>query len=564
MKNAIIDGKHLLANAPTGIGKTSAVITPCLEYALENNKKVFFLTSKQSQHKIAIDTLKKIKENGNEFSAVDIISKQKMCPSKVARKPNIVFNQICKQSRKKKGCTFFNSENIEVNQYIKDNICHVEETIKLCEDNFLCSHDVALNVGKEADIIVCDYNYVFSDIAYTILPKFNVALEDMIIIVDEAHNLPGRIRQNTNVELSIKALNNAKKELKDNYECKKIINILIDIFTEIFSIVDKKEILFEKQDLIKAINSKGLNYHEILLRLEIEGKKIIKNEERNYTLTVENFLRKWIETKEGALRTIQPNKNPKLKLTLLDIGQITREVFSNVYSSIIMSGTLFPTSMYVDIFELEKNRIIEKKYESPFPKENRRFVIEDSVTTLFDKRCDNLYYKIANLINRITSTKNNSAVFFQSYSMMDNILPHIQTNKKKLIEKKDMNKQEKDGFIPNLKEYKKENGAIIFAVMGGSFSEGVDYPNNLLNSVIIVGLPLPPPSLKDKELKKFYSEKFGTIKANEYVKIIPTINKVKQAYGRMFRSERDKGDVYLLDERYNLDKYNCYIDENLL
>ncbi|HWM53423.1 MAG TPA: DEAD/DEAH box helicase family protein, partial [Thermoplasmata archaeon] len=46
---AISDGRHLLAHAPTGIGKTAVALVASLEYALRANKLVLFLTSRQSQ-----------------------------------------------------------------------------------------------------------------------------------------------------------------------------------------------------------------------------------------------------------------------------------------------------------------------------------------------------------------------------------------------------------------------------------------------------------------------------------------------------------------------------------
>jgi Rad3-related DNA helicase len=81
VKQAVEGGNILAAHAPTGIGKTVAVLVPALQYAIQNDKTVFFLTSKRSQHKIAIDTLRLIKEHAKlNFVVVDIISKQSMCP----------------------------------------------------------------------------------------------------------------------------------------------------------------------------------------------------------------------------------------------------------------------------------------------------------------------------------------------------------------------------------------------------------------------------------------------------------------------------------------------------
>ena len=61
VKTALEHKIDVLAEVPTGVGKTAAVLSSSLEYALEHNKKVLFLTSKHTHHKIAIDTLRKIK-----------------------------------------------------------------------------------------------------------------------------------------------------------------------------------------------------------------------------------------------------------------------------------------------------------------------------------------------------------------------------------------------------------------------------------------------------------------------------------------------------------------------
>ena len=78
--NAIKGKKHKIMHAPTGIGKTISVLAPALPLAMKNNLTIFFLTSRQTQHKIVIDTLKQIKQKfGIEFGCADIIGKKWMC-----------------------------------------------------------------------------------------------------------------------------------------------------------------------------------------------------------------------------------------------------------------------------------------------------------------------------------------------------------------------------------------------------------------------------------------------------------------------------------------------------
>ena len=61
--NALKNKKHIIMHAPTGIGKTAAALAPALSFAVKQNLTIFFLTSRQTQHKIVVDTLKQIKQN---------------------------------------------------------------------------------------------------------------------------------------------------------------------------------------------------------------------------------------------------------------------------------------------------------------------------------------------------------------------------------------------------------------------------------------------------------------------------------------------------------------------
>ena len=119
-------GNALIAHAPTGIGKTAAALAPCLEYALNNNKIIFFLTSKQSQHRIVIDTLRLIKDKIDKnksqinFSVVDIISKQAMCPRDIAREYYAVFNEMCIHEQKTRKCRYFRSDKNVTNKILSN------------------------------------------------------------------------------------------------------------------------------------------------------------------------------------------------------------------------------------------------------------------------------------------------------------------------------------------------------------------------------------------------------------------------------------------------------------
>jgi len=70
--------------------------------------------------------------------------------------------------------------------------------------------------GKTADVIVCDYNHLFSrDIAAKVLEKIEKGLDELIVIVDEAHNLPDRIRNNLSSELRLKTISETARGIRN-------------------------------------------------------------------------------------------------------------------------------------------------------------------------------------------------------------------------------------------------------------------------------------------------------------------------------------------------------------
>ena len=88
--------------------------------------------------------------------------------------------------------------------------------------------------------------------------------------------------------------------------------------------------------------------------------------------------------------------------------------------------------------------------------------------------------------------------------------------------------------------------------VSGSFSEGVDFPHNILSMVIVVGLPLSPPSREMEAMLEHMEGRFGARKANMYVQVYPAVSRVLQAAGRAIRSETDRAAIVLLDDRYML------------
>ena len=589
--HAVEGGEILIAHAPTGIGKTVAVLVPALQYAIENDKTVFFLTSKKSQHKIAIDTLRLLKERVNLSSvAVDITSKQSMCPRAVSiyREFYSLFNEFCKFEQKNKRCRYFMKHDEDALRRIKEEIMHVEELCSWCTTRGICPYKAALDVAKSADVLVCDYNYLFSqDIAERVREKIETGLEDLIVIIDEAHNLPDRIRNNLSSELRMNTITEAARGIRttnrEMYDNLMQFGMIFKRLTGEAEKNNKLEIRVERDFLVDEVEKilrrriDAMSYEEFVdsLRHIAEGfdegttsrSTKYRNEkeavQRNI-LILADFFDGW-QTEEKCLRifSVAQRDNPTLFFKLLDPSVVSEPIFAKAHSTIMMSGTLCPTEMYAEVLGAAPDRIkgreiVLREYSSPFPKENRRIVVTKGLTTKYTERGEEMYMKVASKIGDVAEyVRGGMAVFFPSYALLNNISAHLpdEVRRRAIVERREMKKDEKNQLYELLRD---NYDGILLAVQGGSFSEGMDYESNTLKAVIVVGLPLSPPTLEVKTIEGYYVGKYGAEKGRLYGYLYPAITKVLQAAGRGIRSEHDRCIIILMDYRFAQYPYkNC-------
>ena len=102
-------------------------------------------------------------------------------------------------------------------------------------------------------------------------------------------------------------------------------------------------------------------------------------------------------------------------------------------------------------------------------------------------------------------------------------------------------------LMETVDNFRSSSGGVLFAVTGGRISEGVDFPDRDLEVAVIVGLPYPRPSFKKEALIRYYDRRFGN--GWECVVKTPMVRKMRQARGRLIRSENDRGAAVILDSR---------------
>jgi len=568
---ALENKKNIIIHAPTGIGKTASVLAPTLSYATDKDLTIFFLTSRQTQHKIAVDTLKQIKKKyNNDFGVADIIGKKWMCLQEVEALHSNDFSDYCKKLRDDDNCEFYLNTlkksrrptilaQNNLNELKVLSPLHVNEVINNCKRPKLCPYEMVSLLARDAKVIISDYNSIFnSNIRDSLFARTNKKLENSIIIVDEGHNLPARARELLTAKLSTFIIDRALKEANkfEFFNVLPILKNLKDVFDELsFDLnFNKEEKLVRKYEFVDKINENG-NYDEYVNELNNTGDLIKEKQKQSYTGSIGKFLEAWLNEDNGFARILSKDLNNNLILNYrcLDPSLVTRDVIERSYSTIMMSGTLTPTSMYKDI--LGFNDTIEKVYNNPFPKDNRLCLIVPETTTKFTRRNNEEYKKIAAVCNKIVNKiPGNTLLFFPSYDLRDKVFKNLYDicNKKIIIEKQNLSKDEKEKILEEFKE-NKDKGAVLLAVASGNFGEGIDLPGDFLKGVVIVGLPLEKPDLETKELIDYYEEKYGN--GFDYGYIFPAITKCLQNAGRCIRSETDKGAIIFLDERFAWQNY---------
>lgn len=558
--------KHLLAHAPTGLGKSAAILSTTIPFAIKNNLNVFFLTSRHTQHRIAIETIKKIKEKHNpDVKVVDLIGKKHMCLQNVETLTSQQFTEYCRDLVENKNCVYYNrltNENkhsFETRNLLsstKDKVLDVEEIISESRKCQLCPYEISLMKAKQANIMIMDYYHIFSpSISSSFLKKTEKNLAESIIIVDEAHNLPNRMREHLSAKITLNILERALKEA-ENLEIREFIE---EIKKRLLTLSESME---EDEKLIKKENFLFDNYEEIIDKLEKIADVIREEKKRSYIGSVSQFLQVWQGRDEGFARILSKEIiDNKMHISLyyrcLDPSLLSKEVIDSAYCVICMSGTLTPLEMYSDLLGF-KNPVM-KTYQNPFPQKNRLNLLIPKTSTKFTKRSMGMYQEIARECASIVNlVPGNSIVFFPSYQLKEAVNVYFGSlcNKTTFYESKGISKQDKDELLDNFKR-EKNNGSVLLAVIGGNFSEGIDLPGDLLKAVIIVGLPLSKPDLETKELINYMDNKYS--KGWDYAYIFPAMQKTIQAAGRCIRTENDKGVIVFLDERYAWNNYfKCF------
>ena len=576
--NAVSERRSVLVEGSNGLGKTISALSACLPIAIEKNLKILYVARTHRQHDRVIEELKEISKK-QSISGISLRGRNEMCLNSAQFGHGVdakSLMEICEMLKTKDRCPFYTNmeEQPEDFQRVKEEIISrphkAAEVQQICKRNHICPYELVKAALPEMNVIALSYLYVFDPaIRNSFMKHLDCYFQKVILVVDEAHNLPDTAIEIASSNLSLFVLKQAESEA-NRYEHSDLASFAKLMREEVEKLAENigKEAVIAPETIMEIVKKQGNisnprdffeHAHEVgsLIKRSLlsEGKN-----PRSYIHGLSEFLLKWLETlgDESFLNvaskyiTREKVMTAKLEIVALDPSKITLPVFSTAYSNVVMSGTLQPLEAFARITKLPENTL-QLVLSSPFPKEHVLSTVCLGVTTAMAKRTPGMYQTIIRRIGEVVEhTPINTGVFVASFDVLNALIYEgLDKALKKPVfrELRGMTSKANEGIVSEFKNCSKHGGAVFLGVLGGRTSEGVDFPGNQMNSVIVVGVPYAEPTPRVKAQIEYYEKRFPKL-GREYGYILPAMKKASQAAGRPIRTLEDKGAIVFLDYRY--------------
>ncbi len=548
--------KRLFIQAPTGVGKTIATVFPAVKAVGEGlGEKIFYLTAKTITRTVAWQAFDSLKEQALRMKVLVLTAREKIC---------FLDEADCNPE----ACPYAKGHFDRVNDAVYELLTSSDEMSReILEEQAqkwqVCPYEMSLDLSDWADVVICDYNYVFDPNAY--LRRFfgEGTKGEYLFLIDEAHNLVERGQKMYSATLCKEDFLQVKRSLKGVDE--KLVRHLDDCNRQLLALKRDCED-FQVLDSVGNVYLKLLGLMTEMERfLEESRNEELRREVLDFYFDVRRFVGVYERLDENYLVYSELEKSGRFLLHLFCVNpaQNLQEFLDKGNSAIFFSATLLPIRYYKKLLSTkEDDYAIYAK--SPFDTCKRLLLLGTDVSTKYTRRNESLYQKYARYLKKTAGTrKGNYIAYFPSYKFMSEVYeafltlledtePGGGTDIEYVMQSQYMSEEAREIFLENFEE-ERDGSLIGFCVMGGIFAEGIDLDREKLIGAIIIGTGLPQ-VCREREMLKDYFDARG-LRGFDYAYLYPGMNKVMQAAGRVIRTDEDEGVILLLDERFQDVRY---------
>lgn len=538
---AVSTGRCLMAQAPTGIGKTIGTVFPMLKaMAPQQLDKLFFLTAKTPGRKLALDAVQILHASADlPLHVLELVARDKACEH---------LDKACHGDSCPLAKGFYDRLPAAREAAAKVRLLDQRNLREVALAHGVCPYYLSQEMARWCDMVVADYNYYF-DFGAMLFGLAQLNQWRVAVLVDEAHNLVERGRAMYSADLdqfALKTLRDTapeplKKPLQRlNREWNALHKEQVTVYQAYASKPDK---LLQALALCTSAMGEYFNDHPQALTGELQG---FYFEALQFAKVAELFNEQFIF--DIAQRDPQAKRRfSRLSLRNVVPAEFIRPRLTAARSSVLFSATLSPRHYYADLLGLPADTAWVD-VESPFDAAQLQVHIIDRISTRFVHRQASLAPIVALIAEQFERTPGNYLAFFSSFDYQQQVAqllaeryPSIPT----WHQSRGMAEAERQAFLDQFTQHSRGVG---FAVLGGAFGEGIDLPGARLIGAFIATLGLAQLNPVNEQMKLRMGAMFGA--GYDYTYLYPGIQKVVQAAGRVIRTQQDQGVVMLIDDRF--------------
>ena len=540
-KNSVKTGT-LLLEAPTGLGKTLGTLFPALmAMPAAKQDRLYYLTCRNTARQLALDAVDKLRHAQDELQpwplrTLELVSKDDACehPDKACH------GESCPLAK-----GFFDrlpdarAEAVQSKEPLNQ-----ENLAKIAADHDICPYFLAQEMARWCDLIIGDVNRLFdqSALLHGLIRQNNWQAS---VLVDEAHNLVDRARGMYSVQLEqqrlLKLKKTAPKPVKAALDrTARAWQALIRDHGEqaqpVFLATLPAQLLGALQALVSVITDYLADNPPDLALQEVMFESVA-------------FMKLADSFGDHSLCEFQRSGRGRASLTIQNLipADFLIERFKAAHSVLLFSATLSPGVYYRDLLGLPEDARFTS-LPSPFSAGQLKVEFTPGISTRQVHREASLQ-PVAELIAKQYRTRpGHYLAFFSSFKYAKEVSDALAKQAPDIPQRSQQPGMSAEQRRQFLADFRKPEGSIAFAVLGGVFSEGIDLPGDQLIGAFVATLGLPPFDAWHEILKERLQQRFG--EGYNYTYVIPGLQKVAQAAGRVIRTPDDRGVIWLIDDRF--------------